>query len=95
MDAELPVTPLDSTPDIDEESSSLADHEAAFGPGGTGTLEPAQVETPEAPETPETPTEKAERDQSGRFKHRAKSQKAGAGARSCDYDPQRKDTDKM
>lgn len=75
MDLDTPVTPVEPiAPPQESDDSSLADHEAAFGKGGVG------IETPHAESAtgePETAAEKAERDQSGRFKHRAKSQQAG------------------
>ena len=72
-------------PEQPEESGDLADHEAAFGPDGTGELPEAADATSE-PLAPvaQTPEERqAERDAQGRFqktpRHRAKSQQAGAG----------------
>lgn len=66
-----------------EESGDLADHEAAFGPGGTGAVpEPAEA-APEAPEPAQAQMadpRQADRDEQGRFqktpRHRAKSQQA-------------------
>ena len=58
-----PVTPVETG---EPEDTSLAAHEAAFGKGGSGTLEREDG----VPETTE------ERDERGRFRHRASSQRA-------------------
>lgn len=72
MDADQPVVTPD-TPTPIPEDGSLADHEAAFGHSGTSA-----VETPEASEIAEAETpQTGERDDKGRFRHRAKSQQAG------------------
>jgi hypothetical protein len=62
-----------------EESGSLEDHEAAFGPGGTGEAPDAPDPAPVAEAKADPAPDAADRDDQGRFKsprHRAKSQQA-------------------
>jgi len=64
-----------------DESGDLADHEAAFGPDGTGDVPDPVETTPEPTPVAQTAAEqKAERDEQGRFqktpRHRARSQTA-------------------
>ncbi len=61
-------TPVEAPP---VESESLADHEAAFGPNATESTPDDSAPVVETADT------QAERDDKGRFRHRAASQKAG------------------
>lgn len=70
---ESPVVDAPTSAPASEPELSLADHEAAFGPNGTG--QPAKAEPVEDDDEGETRA----RDEAGRFqKHRAASQKATA-----------------
>ncbi len=70
MDTITPDAPVESVPDVSDESS-LSDHEAQFN-GNT----PRPDEPIDAP--PDVAEETDGRDEKGRFRHRASSQRAGA-----------------
>jgi hypothetical protein len=77
MDTAAATIDTPTLDDAPQQPTSIADHQAAFGPSGTGQplVQPTTPDpAPAAGEPGETP---AERDERGRFRHRAASQQAG------------------
>jgi hypothetical protein len=77
-DEDLSGLPSNATSDAD--TGSLEDHEASFGPNGTGELPDEHEPTPEKPVAADPLPDASARDDQGRFaktpRHRARSQQA-------------------